>query len=729
MNRPRRILSCLVGALGFAALSISFTPAAQEIDDRPIYYVMLKSLEDGFQAYNKLLAVELEAQISRLSAGYDSRGQAITAELEALEANRERRESAFKSQRDALNMRIDALNEQIALRDGRISEERRIEKHHSARYANDPDVKALKERIATQLAELDAVRTSYLTQLAATRKARATLTRQFEEYMSAGDPLALEIRSLEQDWQRFAEQQRRGLKKLADAYADEYAAYNQWLERESAALEQEAAAVARTVDTDREQRALHASIEEELRTLIDEYNALVEVHSKAGIDDPGRDQRAVKFAALEERIAELQTGLARARDAVMNANEEFGERNRQYTGHFEQFSAEKRTKDTSLAADLAEIDATRLTVEADIDARRRKVDAQIKTLEAHISGELEDARSNLETLNARLVEDFGRDHESLDVAIDQFLDNNDDALLYATGGAPRFDLSRPLTAAAYTAVERIVADRRKIDARIVAIEERDGATQQTTGTPQAAGALEQERATLGAERQQLLEAHASFAREHQAQAADLEQRVQLIEGKYSDERALLGQLYSARASVTRSELQAVQQVLVAAAKGAPGIGSAKSEHPRLVSALEEKSRRMSEPVDESLHAPYALIDHIASTVPDDGGAGVSWQSFTTRKVTASKELTGAGKAALASAWLAHFRRQPQFAEVAGALDASGAVMNGSEALSSLFMAGVMKHTTVTEQRFDDGGVGIQVAILGRAYQLDSNGSLERIPSG
>lgn len=54
-------------------------------------------------------------------------------------------------------------------------------------------------------------------------------------------------------------------------------------------------------------------------------------------------------------------------------------------------------------------------------------------------------------------------------------------------------------------------------------------------------------------------------------------------------------------------------------------------------------------------------------------------------------------------------------------------MNGTEALSTLFLAGVMDHATVIEQRLVGGGVGIQVGVLGRAYQLDADGSLERLP--
>lgn len=731
MNRPRRIPSCLLLALGFAVLVIALPSSAQEIDNRPVYYLMLKSLEDGFKTYNEALARDLESNVSRLRAEYESRRRQIAAELEALEERRRRRETTFKNERDALNARIDAINDQIALRDGRISEERRIEARHSNRYADDPQVKRLKDRVAEQLAEIEAVRATYESRLAATRKARATLSRQFEEYMSAGDPLALEIRALEQDWQRFAEEERRKLKQLADAYAVDYAAYNEWLEGERAALETSGAAVASLVEKDRELRTRHSEIERELRGLIDEYNTLVEVHNAAGADDPGRDERAVRFAALDGRITELQAGLADIRDEVVTVNKAFEARNRDYTTRYQQFSAERREREAALAADLAEIDATSLKVEADIDARRRKVDAQIRTLEAHISDELESARGNLETLTARLVEDFGHDHEGFDVAIDQVLEQNDDALLYTAAGAPRFDLSRPLTASVYKAVERVISDRRSIDARIVALGGgNDGATHKTTNAqPSNAGALEQKRAELSGERQQLLEAHATFAREHQAQAAALEERRQMNDRRFADERALLTELYSARASVTRSELQALQRVLVAAAKGIPGPTSNGDDHARLVGELRAAWRRVDLPVNETIQAPHALLDYVASVAPESGSASASWQPFASRAVTSSRVLVGEDKAALASAWLARFRRQPRFAAIADELDASGAVMSGADALASLFLVGVVNHTTITEQRLDDGTLGIQVDILGRAYQLDPNGSLERLPSG
>ena len=69
--------------------------------------------------------------------------------------------------------RIAAITEQMALRDGRINEERRIQKQHSPRYANDPRIKALKERIAAELATVESVRSNYLAQSNATQAARA----------------------------------------------------------------------------------------------------------------------------------------------------------------------------------------------------------------------------------------------------------------------------------------------------------------------------------------------------------------------------------------------------------------------------------------------------------------------------------------------------------------------------------------------------------------------------
>jgi chromosome segregation ATPase len=732
MNRPWRVPSLLLGAIKVAVLAVSFTSAAQEIDNRPVYYLMLKSLEDGFEAYNTALAADLKARDSRLNRQYQSDRLMVEKELESLQEDRTRREAAFKAERETLNKRIAAVNEKIALRDGQFSEERRIQKFHSARYGNDPRIKALKESIATRLAEIDALRISYLTQSTATQKARAALTRQIEEYMGAGDPLALEIRSLDQDWQRFAEKERRKLKRLADDYAVEYAAFEEWLERERAVLEDEGAAVASALEKDREQRAIHGESETALRGLIDEYNELVEVHDKASSDDPHRDQRALKFADLEERIAELRTTLAQARDAVLNVNEQIERKNQEFSRHYERFAAEKRERSATLAVNVAELNATRLTVEAAIDAHRQKVDAQIKTLEVHISGELRDARVNLETLNARLIESFGQNHQGFDAAITRVLDANDDGLLYTASGAPRFDLSRPMTAILYTTVERLDADRRQVDVRIAAIEENEGGAQQRLpGDSATAGPLERDRAALSTERQQLLEAYATFARQIQARSATLERSQRAIEARFAEERGLLGELFSARASLTRAEMQAVQEVLVAAVKGFPGPASGNDGHAKLVNALREKAGQMNAPVEESLLAPHALMDHIGSESPswEAGLLSDGWRSSSSRKVVASKELAGAGKAAFAAAWLAHVRRQPRFVEIADELDAGGAVLDGGQTLSSLFMAGVSAHTSITEQRMDDGGIGIRVRILGRVYQLDANAYLERLPGG
>ncbi len=732
MNRPWRIPSLLLGATSVAALAVSFTSAAQEIDNRPVYYVMLKSLEDGFEAYNIALAADLKVRDSNLNRQYQSDRLVVAKELESLQGDRTRREATFNSERKTLNKQIADANQEMALRDGRISEERRIQKLHAPRYANDAGVKTLKERIATRLAEIDAVRASYLTQLTATQKARTALTRQIYENMGAGDPLALEIRSLDQDWQRFAEKERRKLKRLADDYAVEYAAFEEWLERERAVLESEGAAVANALGRDREQRAIHGETETALRALIDEYNELVEVHDKASSDDPQRDQRALKFADLEMRIAELRTTLTQARDAVLNVTEQIERLNQEFSRHYERFAAEKRERGGTLAVDLAELNATGLTVEAAIDARRREVDAQIKTLEVHISEELRDARLSLETFNARLIESFGKDHEGFDTAITRVLDANDDGLLYTASGAPRFDLSRPMTAVLYTTVEQLDADRREVDVRIVTIEESGGGAQQSSaGHSATAGTLERDRAALSTERQQLLESYATFVRQYQARLAVLERDQRAIEARFAEERGLLGELFSARASLTRAEMQALQEVLVAAVKGFPGRTSGNDDHAKMVSALQEKAGQMSAPVDESLLAPHALMDYMASELPGGvaGSRSDGWRSSSSREVVASRELTGADKAALAAAWLARIRGQPRFVEIANELGASGAVLDGGQALSNLFMAGVSGHTTISEQRMDDGGIRIRIRILGRVSQLDANAYLERLPDG
>jgi hypothetical protein len=279
-------------------------------------------------------------------------------------------------------------------------------------------------------------------------------------------------------------------------------------------------------------------------------------------------------------------------------------------------------------------------------------------------------------------------------------------------------------------VERLAAERRQIDARIAAIEQSEDAPQ-PIGNAQPVAALEKQQAGLSAERQKLLESYAATARQLQARSAQLEKRSLAIETRIADTRAALADIYSARASVTRSEMQAVQRVLVEAATGSSQPRANSAAHEQLLSELKNKAARSAAPVDESLLAPHALMDRIASQAASRESApgGGAWQSFSGNAITASRTLDDQDKRALAASWLGKFRRKPRFTEMAAALEASGAVANAEAALANLFMAGVMQYTTITEQRLADGGVGIQVGVLGRDYQLDPSGSLERLPEG
>lgn len=716
----------MLGVAAAAALAMSAPVPAQDIDNRPIYYVMLKSLEGGFKTYNDELVAALGQRITELRRRYDSDREAITAAFDKLEAERDRRLSAFAAERDALNKRFREIGDQIALRTGRASETQRID----ARFANDPQVKTLTDSLAAERARLAALDEEYRADIAAVREAREHLTRQFEEYTSAGDPLALEIRSLEEEWQRFAEGERGKLKKLADAYAEDHAAYNDWLESQRAALGALDAELARAVETDREQRELHARIESELGALIDEYNALVEVHNSAGSDDANRDARAKRFVEMEKSIATLQQDLARARETVIRVDEDFRGRSREYDEHYERFLDEKRSREARLAGDLSEINTARAAVEAEIDARRQKVDTQTRALEAQLSSELEGARRDLEALNRRLVESFGRDHEGLDAAIKQFFESGDDRLLYTEQGAPRFDLSKAKAAEVYRSVEQMLADRGKVDARIVALKGSEGTSDQTAGgSPTSTAALEHERAALAAERQQLLEAHASFSREQQSRTAALEKRSATLDEQHAGARARLEELFSLRADATRSEFQLVQQVLVGAIRGRSRQEVDPAEHAKLVKTLREKSAHADIPQDLRMGAASALLDHIDSGLPPRRKARVQWKSFTLDEVIGSRTLGGDEKAMVAFAWLARYRRQPDFAATARALDETGAVANGDEALATLFLDGVLNHMSIDEQRLASGGVGIRVGVLGRDYQVEANGSLEPLPEG
>ena len=111
------------------------------------------------------------------------------------------------------------------------------------------------------------------------------------------------------------------------------------------------------------------------------------------------------------------------------------------------------------------------------------------------------------------------------------------------------------------------------------------------------------------------------------------------------------------------------------------------------------------------------------------GEHAGWTSFTGGVVTGDRPVTGEEKTMVASSWLARFRRQPRFASIAEALERTGAVASAEQALATLFIDGVVNHTTIDELRLEDDRVGIRIGVLGRAYELREDGSLARLSDG
>ncbi|NIM28777.1 MAG: hypothetical protein GTO67_09690, partial [Gammaproteobacteria bacterium] len=71
MNGLGRSPSSLLGALGLAMLVAPCAGTAQEIDNRPIYYMMLKSIESEFQHHSAALAADLEQRTLRIRENYE----------------------------------------------------------------------------------------------------------------------------------------------------------------------------------------------------------------------------------------------------------------------------------------------------------------------------------------------------------------------------------------------------------------------------------------------------------------------------------------------------------------------------------------------------------------------------------------------------------------------------------------------------------------------------------
>ncbi|MDX1376544.1 MAG: hypothetical protein R3357_13320 [Burkholderiales bacterium] len=720
-----------VALTGFACLLPAASIPAKAADDRPIYYVMLQMLEDSFQDYEAALQTELRARLAAIDREHDERMAELERALEELEAERVTKEEQFNAEREALNRRIVAINEQIALRDGRLSEDRRLEDARVADYAGHPRVMELKDEVAEQLATVEAERARYLERIEALERARRRLSEEVSDYVAAGHPLAQEIESLSEEYQRFAEAERSRLKAEADAYATQYLAFENWLEGENEILEKSREVVRGAIERDREQRALHASYQSSVSALIEEYNSLVEAYNRNEGDASEQATRRRRLGELDGEIEREREALARAREAVIESTAAAEERDRHFQSIYQRHLEEKHEREARLARARAELNATRAAVESALESRRRKVDAQIVALEKDISLELGDARAALEKASQQVTSEYGRGHEGFDQAMTRVLEENEIGLLYTSDGAPRYDLSRPHTAAVYTAVERAVARRREIDAVVAALAVSTAGKHEQAGTPPAATALERQRAGIAEERQLLLEAHARYASDFQDRLTEIRQRRRAGDAKHRERRERLVDLYRARAELTANEFLTVQGALVAALGTGAGARSAPGETETLRATLRARAGAFQGETGDELLATDALLAHLRELAPAAPAASTApqWVEAGARTVEEIRELAGAGKAALTYAWLERLRARGAFAELRRALQASAAVDDSDDWTRTLFVGGVMAHAAIIEQRLAGGETGIEVSILERSYRLAGDGSLVAAPAG
>jgi len=706
---------------------------AQEVDNRPIFYVMLKSLEEHFQTYNEELEADLAERLAALRDRFEERKRELATEAAALEEESEERQSAFNRRRDELNARIRKINERIALRHGEASEQRRFEERYATARSDNPRVAALESEIAEELAEIEKTRRRYMELTNAVSRAREELKSRIEENIAAGHPLAQEIRTLNEDLERYADEQRSRLKAKADAYATDYAEFDAWLDRERDALAEQRRELEHAAKTDQQRRALHERRRERLASIIEEYNTLVEIHQQdAEGDAEARRRRAAKLRTLEARIEEEESALERAREAVIETTQKLERLGRRFEARYEAFLEEKRAREKELQRAKAELDAARVAAETRIDQRRRQVETQVKALEEEIGVELQSARRTLEALNGELVAEFGRDHAGLGNAIARVVEEHDSDLLYEPNGSPRFDLSAPRTSALYTSVERIAALRGKVHAAVTQLDPSTTASpDETTREQESESLLEQELAEVAAERQTLVEEHAAYARELRRRASELERRTRAVDSVHAEKRRALGEVYAARASLTRNEFANVQAALIARVQRLETVPRLPENHEALEEALREKADRAELAPDDPLRAPNALYRRIAvelagTTASDQSRA---WTRYVDGRVVSSRELRGADKRKVIASWYRRLRAQGGFAELEEDLARSDAVNDVHAYVNALFSTGLAQYAVITEQRLAGGDIGIQVTILEHPYQLNPRGSLEVVPPG
>ena len=697
-RRPGRIVwrRRLAPALAACALSVDAL-GDQDFDVRPIYYAMLEAAESSFSSHSGRMEEDFRATRSALSQSAARNLERLRAEGEELERARREGEAAFEVERDALNVRVEALN-------------RRVRHRELDREAAAGAVERYREAFDRVLAELRAAQSRYRELAKQVQERRSALEDASRTYRDGSSEEAREIARLDEAYRRFTAQVVGAYREREEALRLEKEAHRSWLEEGMERRQDGQRALAALAERYAALKDVHDRVQQELNRRIEAYNEQVRAQTD---EDAGESGLAVLRDAVA-RHRELLDG--HRRQAVALVREITGLRAGLGTERAA-FEEERVEREEALRAGARALVAEQQEIAALVEARRADVQERIRAVESRVRAGIAALREQVKAGEGRIAGEFGAAPAELLAAAAQWTRTLDPSHLYAPEGAPLFDLAPSGSAVLYDAIgaarDLESGMRRALDRHLSAVRKPVD--------------------DIVAEREALVLRHRDSASALAERSADWRTRLEAAERESRRVSSALAEYFEGRIALAGLDLRALQAALLDVLEAPVPAHPESGERERLRDAVAGKAAMLGAVIDTPPVSAHPLVEGLAETGRERLAEpqGLEWQrlggeSFHRESAPEEQPLAGESERRLLSAW---YRRL----DTAGALDPfahrlahhfpSLSAPEVEDALFGLFDAGMREAGEVVRYRWKEGLTAYQIRILERSYWLQPDGRL------
>lgn len=690
----------LAPALAACVLSVD-AAGPPDLDLRPIYYAMLAAVESSFTAHTERVEDAYRASREALERSAERDLRLLEAEGEEIERARREGEAVLEAEREALNARIDALNEAV----------RGLE---SDSLGADSTLARSREAYERVLAALRTARARYRELSARLQTPREALADAARSYREGTSDDAREIARLDRAYRRFAVQVVEAHQERETELRLDLEAFDSWQRERIEGLKRDEGELTPLAERYLVLQSEHEHARQELNRRVATYNEGL----RAAGDDAAQSEG---LAALRAEIDEYRRLVGTHRERALVLVREIGERRAGLKAAYAAFDGERRDRKQALRRHREAITSEGSEIAALVEARRADLQAQIEAVEDRVRRRLATLRDEVDREERGLEEEFGPAPKALLEAVAEWTRTLDPSHLYGPDGTPRFDPSPPRSAALYDAVG---AARGREDGVRGALAAR-------------LAEVQRERAAVAGEREHLVERQRAFASGLAERSSHWKARLDAAGEEARRLETALAAYSEGSLGLAGLEFEALQGALLhvlgtpAATRSEPG------ERERLRASIAGRGATFGEVlVALPAPAPSPLEDFVAAgRARDPAAPELEWpppstEIFPRERAPEERILEGEDARRLLAAWYQRLGALGALAPLARRLSfdfPSHSAAELGDALYGLFESGMLAAGGIFRYRWPDGVTAYQIRILERSYWLEPDGRLLLTP--